>query len=102
MTSKGKDQALVVGGESGAGKTETTKIAMRYLAGVAGTGRAASSGDGSRAGVGVEERILRTNPILESFGNAKTERNDNSSRFGKFFVLKKDHNCKIVKEQWKF
>ena len=87
MTSKGKDQALVVGGESGAGKTETTKIAMRYLAGVAGTGRAASSGDGSRAGVGVEERILRTNPILESFGNAKTERNDNSSRFGKLIDI---------------
>ena len=87
MTSKGKDQALVVGGESGAGKTETTKIAMRYLAGVAGTGRAAASSDGSRTGVGVEERILRTNPILESFGNAKTERNDNSSRFGKLIDI---------------
>lgn len=87
MTSKGKDQALIVGGESGAGKTETTKIAMRYLAGVAGTGRAAGSGDGSRAGVGVEERILRVNPILESFGNAKTGRNDNSSRFGKLIDI---------------
>ena len=87
MRSKGKDQALVVGGESGAGKTETTKIAMRYLASVGGgSERRRGHGQGdSRSSV--ETRILQTNPILESFGNAKTERNDNSSRFGKLIDI---------------
>ena len=86
MRSKGKDQALVVGGESGAGKTETTKIAMRYLASVGGgSGRRRGHGQGDASSV--ETRILQTNPILESFGNAKTERNDNSSRFGKLIDI---------------
>lgn len=64
-------------GESGAGKTETAKIAMQYLAALGG-------------GSGIEDEVLQTNPILEAFGNAKTLRNDNSSRFVSFFFLLMD------------
>lgn len=76
---KPASQAVLISGESGAGKTETTKIVMRYLT-VAGAG----------ADEAVMEKILQSNPILEAFGNARTVRNDNSSRFGKFIDLKFD------------
>ncbi|CAI4222791.1 unnamed protein product [Auanema sp. JU1783] len=74
----GKCQSIIVSGESGAGKTVSAKFVMRYLASIA------SSRKGS---MGIEERVLATNPIMEAIGNAKTIRNDNSSRFGKYIQI---------------
>lgn len=82
MRTEGANQSIIISGESGAGKTETAKIAMQYLA-----------AQGGARGVG--DTILQTNPILESFGNAKTLRNDNSSRFGKLIDIHFDSTGKI-------
>merc|ERR1711963_1089451 len=81
MLTNAKDQAMLITGESGAGKTENTKKVISYLAMVA------SSGKKSGKKVSLEDQIVATNPILESYGNAKTSRNDNSSRFGKFIRI---------------
>merc|ERR1712214_276621 len=82
MLGNKKNQAMLITGESGAGKTENTKKVITYLAMVA-TG----SGKKSEKKVSLEDQIVATNPILESYGNAKTARNDNSSRFGKFIRI---------------
>merc|ERR1719422_2537574 len=83
MLTNKKDNAMLITGESGAGKTENTKKVITYLAMVA-TG---SGGKKSEKKVSLEDQIVATNPILESYGNAKTSRNDNSSRFGKFIRI---------------
>ena len=83
-------QVVIISGESGAGKTEATKLIMQYLAAVnnkknslaVGSHPAASSSSSSSSLV--TEQILEASPLLESFGNATTVRNDNSSRFGKY------------------
>jgi len=81
----GEDQSILVSGESGAGKTETVKICMNHMASCQ-QGPRASSTEMSP----VVQRILESNPLLEAFGNAKTVRNDNSSRFGKYIQLQFD------------
>ena len=81
MLNNTKNQAMLITGESGAGKTENTKKVITYLAMVA------TSGKKSDKKVSLEDQIVATNPILESYGNAKTSRNDNSSRFGKFIRI---------------
>eukprot|EP00466_Bigelowiella_natans_P012031 jgi/Bigna1/34821/e_gw1.7.15.1 len=83
VTSFSKGQSIIISGESGAGKTEATKQCLQYLAAIAG-----STSD-------VEKKVLRANPILEAFGNAKTLRNDNSSRFGKYLEIYLDEKGRI-------
>merc|ERR1719220_20876 len=82
MLTNGKDQSMLITGESGAGKTENTKKVISYLAAVAAPKKASATKK-----VSLEDQIVATNPILESYGNAKTSRNDNSSRFGKFIRM---------------
>ena len=71
-----KDQAIIISGESGAGKTEATKQCLKFFAEAAGSTTA-----------GMADKLLSANPILEAFGNAKTVRNNNSSRFGKWMEV---------------
>ncbi|KAM7342647.1 dilute class unconventional myosin isoform 2-T2 [Cochliomyia hominivorax] len=78
--------SIIVSGESGAGKTVSAKYAMRYFAAVGG----------SESETQVERKVLASSPIMEAFGNAKTTRNDNSSRFGKFTKLLFKNNMSVM------
>ncbi|XP_049339460.1 unconventional myosin-Va isoform X3 [Astyanax mexicanus] len=81
-----RNQSIIVSGESGAGKTVSAKYAMRYFATVSGSASEAN----------VEEKVLASNPIMEAIGNAKTTRNDNSSRFGKYIEIGFDKKYHII------
>lgn len=80
------DISIIVSGESGAGKTVSAKYAMRYFAAVGG----------SESETQIEKKVLASNPIMEAIGNAKTTRNDNSSRFGKFTKLLFTNNLSMM------
>ncbi|KAM6967145.1 myosin-14-like [Tautogolabrus adspersus] len=95
-----EDQSILCTGESGAGKTENTKKVIQYLAVVASSHKGKKEANpqpaGSLAYGELEKQLLQANPILEAFGNAKTIKNDNSSRFGKFIKLNFDVTGFIV------
>ena len=88
MMNNSKDQSMLITGESGAGKTENTKKVITYFAilGASEVKKKAGEPEGEKK-ANLEDRIVNTNPILESYGNAKTARNNNSSRFGKFIRI---------------
>ncbi|XP_062298479.1 unconventional myosin-Va isoform X2 [Scomber scombrus] len=81
-----RNQSIIVSGESGAGKTVSAKYAMRYFATVSGSASEAN----------IEDKVLASNPIMEAIGNAKTTRNDNSSRFGKYIEIGFDTRFRII------
>lgn len=79
MLTNHENQSMLITGESGAGKTENTKKVIAYFATI---GASTKKDDNPNAGKGsLEDQVVQTNPVLEAFGNAKTVRNDNSSRF---------------------
>ncbi|XP_038605941.1 unconventional myosin-Vc isoform X1 [Tachyglossus aculeatus] len=86
MARNNKNQSIIVSGESGAGKTVSARYAMRYFATVSK----------SSSNAHVEDKVLASNPITEAIGNAKTTRNDNSSRFGKYTEISFDKRSQII------
>ena len=88
LMSSHRDQCILITGESGAGKTEAAKKVMEYVAAVSPVVAATD--------VNVKDRLLQSNPVLEAFGNAKTLRNNNSSRFGKYMTIHFDYEGRPV------
>ncbi|KAJ8247858.1 hypothetical protein GJAV_G00251340 [Gymnothorax javanicus] len=86
MARNNRNQSIIVSGESGAGKTVSARYTMRYFAVVSKSGRKTH----------VEDKVLASNPVTEAFGNAKTTRNDNSSRFGKYTEISFDRRHQII------
>ncbi|XP_068914297.1 myosin heavy chain, muscle isoform X15 [Tenebrio molitor] len=84
MLTNHENQSMLITGESGAGKTENTKKVIAYFATVGASSK--KTEEQSKKG-NLEDQVVQTNPVLEAFGNAKTVRNDNSSRFGKFIRI---------------
>ncbi|XP_077527357.1 myosin heavy chain isoform X48 [Haemaphysalis longicornis] len=87
MLANRENQSMLITGESGAGKTENTKKVIAYFAHVGATSKKEEAPKKESKKGNLEDQVVQTNPVLESFGNAKTVRNDNSSRFGKFIRI---------------
>ncbi|XP_076671819.1 myosin heavy chain isoform X17 [Andrena cerasifolii] len=85
MLTNSENQSMLITGESGAGKTENTKKVIAYFATVGASTKKSEAADQKKGSL--EDQVVQTNPVLEAFGNAKTVRNDNSSRFGKFIRI---------------
>lgn len=82
MLRENRDECILISGESGAGKTEASKYILEFIAATSMTNETIDE---------VKDKFLKSNFILESFGNAKTTRNDNSSRFGKYMDIRFDY-----------
>ncbi|KAG5177395.1 myosin I, high molecular weight-Acanthamoeba sp [Tribonema minus] len=87
MINERKNQSIIITGESGAGKSEACKLVLQFIADLSANHSGKSVADDD---TGIEQQLLQANPILEAFGNAKTVRNNNSSRFGKLITVKFD------------
>ncbi|XP_053309051.1 myosin-3 [Spea bombifrons] len=87
MLTDRENQSILITGESGAGKTVNTKRVIQYFATIAAVGDTKKKEEASKNKGTLEDQIIQANPLLEAFGNAKTVRNDNSSRFGKFIRI---------------
>ena len=94
MLGDGRNQSIIISGESGAGKTEIAKLILQYLAEVSQI--KTTTAVEVLGGTELEQQILQANPMMEAFGNAKTVYNDNSSRFGKLITIKFDKTGSIT------
>nr|CAH0110978.1 unnamed protein product [Daphnia galeata] len=94
MLTNHENQSMLITGESGAGKTENTKKVIAYMASVGASTKKKTEGEVKKGNL--EDQIVQTNPVLEAFGNAKTTRNDNSSRFGKFIRIHFGNSGKLA------
>ena len=92
MIQNRENQSILITGESGAGKTENTKKVIQYFASIG----ALPPKEGEDKKMSVEDQVVMCNPVLEAYGNAKTVRNDNSSRFGKFIRVHFGKDAKLA------